>query len=154
CLSRLRGGGPDEARAGDPGARRPGNLQLRDRRRAGDQRADRPHAREQRPGQAGALLKDAGRPARRARGASIDSSGYVQVCLSFTSFVVLVRVGCPMTGAPHPTRLLVMDTSVRPDYVLDLAAVRDGGALNRLCGSLTDAAGRARFTADEAGCCE
>lgn len=47
-----------------------------------------------------------------------------------------------------------MGSTTSPDYVLDLAAVRQGDALNRLCGSLADVAGRARFGADEAGYCD
>jgi protocatechuate 4,5-dioxygenase alpha chain len=44
--------------------------------------------------------------------------------------------------------------STSADYVLDLATVRQGRALNRLCGSLAGPAGRERFAADEAACCD
>jgi protocatechuate 4,5-dioxygenase alpha chain len=44
-------------------------------------------------------------------------------------------------------------TQARNDYLLDVAASRQGYALNRLCGSLKDDANRRRFTADEAAYC-
>ncbi|MBE4738448.1 MULTISPECIES: protocatechuate 3,4-dioxygenase [Streptomyces] len=39
-------------------------------------------------------------------------------------------------------------------YVFDTADNRRGRALNRLCGSLKDAANRVRFSADESAYCE
>ena len=42
----------------------------------------------------------------------------------------------------------------RDNYVLDLAQARRGYALNRLLGSLTDAASRRRFSRDEAAYCD
>ena len=59
-----------------------------------------------------------------------------------------------MTRRACGNTILIMSSTARPDYILDLAAVRQGDALNRLCGSLADAAGRARFGEDEAGCCD
>jgi len=44
-------------------------------------------------------------------------------------------------------------TPVRDNYVLDLTQARRGYALNRLLGSLMDAANRQRFSVDEAAYC-
>jgi protocatechuate 4,5-dioxygenase alpha chain len=45
-------------------------------------------------------------------------------------------------------------TVVRDNYVLDLAQARRGYALNRLLGSLMDAANRERFGADPGAYCD
>ena len=45
-------------------------------------------------------------------------------------------------------------TKARDNYVLDVSAGRRGYALNRMCGSLTDAENRRRFRADEAAYCD
>lgn len=42
----------------------------------------------------------------------------------------------------------------RDNYVLDLAKARQGHALNRMLGSLTDPSNRARFSAGEAEYCD
>ncbi|WP_199432049.1 protocatechuate 3,4-dioxygenase [Qaidamihabitans albus] len=45
-------------------------------------------------------------------------------------------------------------TKARDNYLLDLAASRQGYALNRLCGSLKDEENRRRFLEDEAAYCD
>ncbi|SFJ96407.1 protocatechuate 4,5-dioxygenase, alpha chain [Amycolatopsis sacchari] len=45
-------------------------------------------------------------------------------------------------------------TQAQDNYLLDLSASRRGYAINRLCGSLKDAANRERFSEDEAAYCD